>query len=45
MLTFLNNRQSDQTLSVLEQLLRYAMVLAITAVLFGSLYFGIKFLE
>jgi hypothetical protein len=45
MLTFLNNRQSDQTPSVLEQLLRYAMVLAITAVLFGSLYFGIKFLE
>ena len=45
MLTFLNKQQSDQTPSVWEQLLRYAMILAITTVLFGSLYFGIKFLE
>jgi hypothetical protein len=45
MLTFLNNRQGDQAPSIWEQLLRYAMVLAITAVLFGSLYVGIKFLE
>lgn len=45
MLSFLSNRESDQSESFWEQLLRYAMVLAITAVLFGSLYFGIKFLE
>ena len=45
MLTFLNDRQNDQRPSVWEQLLRYAMVVALTTVLFGSLYFGIKFLE
>ena len=41
MRTFLNNGQSDQPASVWGQLLRYAMVLAMTTVLFGSLYFGI----
>jgi len=45
MLTFLDNRQNEQTPPVWEQLLRYAMILAITTVLFGSLYFDIKFLE
>jgi hypothetical protein len=45
MLSFLNNRQREQVPSVWEQLLRYAIVLGLTSVLFGSLYFGIKFLE
>ena len=45
MLTFLNQRQSNQSQSVWERLLRHALVLVLTAVLFGSLYIGIKFLE
>jgi hypothetical protein len=45
MISFLNDRQNDQPPPVWERLLRYAMILAITTVLFGSLYYGIKFLE
>ena len=45
MLSFLNERQNEQPPTAWGQLLRYAAILAVTAVLFGSLYLGIKFLE
>jgi hypothetical protein len=45
MFSFLNERQNNERPSTWEGLLRYALILAVTAVLFGSLYLGIKFLE
>jgi hypothetical protein len=45
MLSFLNDRQSNQSPPIWEQLVRYALILGLTVVLFGSLYLGIKFLE
>ena len=45
MRSYLTDRPQDEASSPAEYLLRIAVVLAVTAVLFGSLYLGIKFLE
>lgn len=44
MFSFENEPQKEQA-PAWERLLRYFLILAITTVLFGSLYYGIQFLE